>query len=71
MLPRKMQALKPSIRFEGRPCQEGEPLAGMGPPFLLADLSLFFPSHCVILTVISKIHCKSRGTTSIILPGTP
>jgi len=30
-----------------------------------------FHSHRVILTVISRIHCKSPETTLIILPGTP
>ena len=36
-------------------------------PFLLADSSLFFHP-----TVVSNcIHCKSPGTTFIILPGTP
>jgi len=44
-MPCKMQALKPNTRFEGRPGQEGEPLAGVPglTAFLLADLSLFFP----------------------------
>jgi len=64
----KMQALKPSTRFEGRPCQEGEPVAGKA-------CWLTFPSsshsYSVILTVISEIHCKSPGTTFKILPGTP
>jgi len=62
-----MQALKPSTRREawsggGASCWDGS-LS----PFLLADLS---HSHSVILTVISKINCKSPGTTYIILPST-
>ena len=56
----------------GRPGQEGEPLAWDGS---LSPCWLTFPSsshsHSVILTVISKIHCKLPGTTFIILPGTP
>jgi len=56
----------------GRPSQEGEPLAWDGS---LSPCWLTFPSsshsHSVILTVISKIHCKSPGPTFIILPGTP
>ena len=68
-----LHALKPSTRFERGPGQVKEPLAGMAhsPPSCL----LIFPSsscsHSVILTVILKIHCKSPGTTFIILPGTP
>ena len=68
-----MQALKPSTRFEGRPGQEGEPLAEVPwlTAFLLADLSLLFPfSQCHSHSVISKIHCKSPGTRLIFLPGT-
>jgi len=70
MLPYKMQALKPSARREawsggGASCWDGS----------LSPCWLTFPSsshsHSVILTVISKIHCKSPGTTFIILPGTP
>jgi hypothetical protein len=68
-----MQALKPSTRFEGRPGQEGEPLAGMA--HSPSSCWLTFPSsshsHSVIFTVISKIHCKSPGTTFIIYLGTP
>jgi hypothetical protein len=56
----------------GRPGQEGEPLAWDSS---LSPCWLTFPSsshsHSVILTVISKIHCKLPGTTFIILPGTP
>ena len=67
MLACKMQALKPSTCFVGRT------LAGFpahSPPSWLT-----FPSsshsYSVIRTVISKIYCKSPGTTFIILPGTP
>ena len=68
MQPCKMQALKPSTRFVGRPGQEGEPLAGMAhyPPSWWLTIPSSSHSHSVI-TVISKIH----GTTYKILSGTP
>ena len=72
MLPRCKHS---SPALVGRPGQRGSLLLGWLPLPLLADLSLFSFSQChshsVILTVISKIHCKSPGTTFIILPGTP
>jgi hypothetical protein len=56
-----------------RPGQEGEPLAGKAhsPPSCWQTFPSSSHSHGVILTVISEIHCKSPGTTSIILMGTP
>jgi len=52
---------------------EGEPLAGMAhsPSSCWLTFPSSFHSHIVILTVISKIHCKSPGITFIILPVTP
>ena len=70
MLPHRMQALKPSTHREawsggGAFCWDGS----------LSPCWLTFPSsshsHSVILTVISRIHCKSPGATFINLPGTP
>jgi len=58
-----MQALKPRTRFVGRPGQEGEPLAGMAhsPPSCWLTFPSSSHSH-IVITVISKIHCKSPGT---------
>ena len=72
MLPCKMQALKPSTRFVGRPGQEGEPLAEMAysPPSCWVTFPSSSHSHSVI-TVISKIHRKSPGTSLNFLSGTP
>ena len=55
-----------------RPGQEGEPLAGKAhsPPSCWQTFPSSSHSHGVILTVISEIHCKSLGTTFIIIPGT-
>ena len=70
MLPyMKMQALKPSTRREawsggGATCWDGS----------LSPCWLTFPSSShsqSVITVISKIHCKSPGITFIILPVTP
>jgi len=46
-----------------RPGQEGEPLAGKAhsPPSCWQTFPSSSHSHSVILTVISKIHCKSPG----------
>ena len=54
------QSLKPSTCFEGRPGQEGEPLAGMShsPPSYWLTFPSFPFSQCHY--IISRIHCKNH-----------